>query len=163
MSPHGKLILVLGLAGSGKSHLISLLKNEFCIEEGFALDEENNIQKLLNGLSEGKCCVVSERKYRSTKERDAFLRRIVDASCPAPEVQIICFEKDLESANHNCRFRTNKSRDRNGEDHIQRNARDYEAYEIPVDAIVVRIHRISEYLSGPRPTPPPVVSLCQVS
>jgi len=163
MSPHGKLILVLGLAGSGKSHLISLLKNEFCIEEGFALDEENNIQKLLKELSEGKCCVVSERKYRSTEERDAFLRRIVDASCPAPEVKIICFDNDLEAANHNCRFRGNKSHDRNGEDHIQRNVGDSKDYEIPIDAIVVRIHRISEHLRGPPPTPSPVISLYQVS
>lgn len=163
MPPRGTLILVLGLAGSGKSHLISLLKNDFCIEEGFALDEEVNIEKLLGELSKGSCCVISERKYRSTNERAEFFRRIVDASCIAPIIRIICFENDLDSANHNCKVRTNKAHDPSGDDHVKRNKSDSVSYEIPVDAIVVKIHRVSECLSEAPATPPPAISLHQVT
>ena len=143
-SKHGTLILVQGLAGSGKSHLIELLKHDFLIEENFALDEARNIVDLASELRCGHCCIVSERKYRSDKERNDFIAKVLAAvnPQPPPSIRVICFENDINAANHNCRKRTNKAHDRTGEGHIVQNEGDTLDYEIPPDAIVVQIHRI---------------------
>lgn len=159
MEKQGKLILVQGLAGSGKSHLIDWLRSDFCIEEGFALAEQSNIDKLVSALDGGKVCVVSERKYRSQRERSLFLATISGRTKSAHPVMLICFENDLESANHNCKHRSNKPEDPNGRGHILQNNRDTADYEIPGDAIVMKIQRI-DALSPllPAPTPPEPIS-----
>lgn len=147
MHNQGTLLLVLGLAGSGKSRLIQLIKHDYLIEEGFAISgdaESENIAALSANLRDGKFCIVSERKYRSKKERDIFLRKISSVLPLPPTVYFICFEKDLEAANHNCVNRSNKSHDPSGEAHVEQNNRDFLNYEIPENAIIVKIHRISE-------------------
>lgn len=144
---HGTLVLVQGFAGSGKSHLIALLKRDFLIEENFAATNESearNIDDLARELRAGRHCIVSERKYRSNSEREEFLKRVMDSihPSPAPAITVICFEKDIDSANHNCKARTNKLNDKDGVGHIQQNITDAETYDIPNDAIVIKIHRI---------------------
>jgi hypothetical protein len=144
MSNEAMLILVQGLAGSGKSHLIQLLERDFLIEENFAAgnSEAENINHLIQNLKCGRRCIVSERKYRSNIEREKFISKIQSVIHPLI-VRIICFENDLITANHNCRVRTNKSNDPNGVGHIAQNNQDIKDYEIPDDAIVVKIHRIT--------------------
>lgn len=144
---HGTLVLVQGFAGSGKSHLIALLKRDFLIEENFAAtveSETRNIKDLARELRAGRHCIVSERKYRSKSEREKFIKKVLDTvhPGPAPEVTVICFEKEIESANHNCKARTNKSNDPDGVYHIKQNIEDAETYDIPDDAIVIKIHKI---------------------
>lgn len=147
MSNHGTLILIQGLAGSGKSHLIRFLKFDFMIEENFAISdqaEDENISILAKELRGGRYCIVSERKYRSTHKRNEFiekLRRRVRPA-PAPNIESIFFENDLDAANHNCQHRTNKANDPGGQRHIIQNKKDAEDYQIPDDAIVVKIYRI---------------------
>lgn len=158
MTVRGTLILVQGLAGSGKSHLIALLKSDFCLEEGFALNEQAHITQLVSALDEGKVCVVSERKYRSHDERTRFLATIAERTRHVPLVRQICFENDLDAANHNCRHRSNKSHDPGGAAHIAQNNSDTVDYDIPIDAIVVRIHRIEARLRQPPNLPPVSIS-----
>lgn len=143
----GTLILVQGLAGSGKSHLIELLTHDFLIQENFAASaasETRNIDDLARELRRGLCCIVSERKYRSNVERNAFIQKVLAAVSPSPQptIKVICFENDIDAANHNCRMRTNKAHDPTGENHVAQNQHDTRDYEIPTDAIVVKIHRI---------------------
>jgi hypothetical protein len=145
---HGTLILVQGLAGSGKSHLIQLLSHEFLIQENFAVSaesEKRNTEDLARELRCGRRCIVSERKYRSSAARNAFIQTVLDTVSPSPPplIKIICFENDLDAANHNCRFRTNKTHDPTGEMHISQNKSDSRDYEIPENAIVVKIHRVA--------------------
>lgn len=144
---HGLLVLVQGLAGSGKSHLIELLQFDFLIQENFAAcsaTEARNIDDLARELRSGRRCIVSERKYRSHAERNAFIQSVLAAvfPSPGPTIRVICFENDLEAANHNCRKRRNKTHDVTGEGHVMQNSRDTLDYEIPADAIVVKVHRI---------------------
>ena len=143
MSSKGTLLIVLGLAGSGKSHLIDMLTKDFVIEEGFALDENNNVNKLAEQLDAGRFCIVSERKYRSQKERDDFLSKVKAKVQHAPFVNFLCFEKDKDAANHNCMNRTNKNNGWSPEQHVQQNETDFTSYEIPDGAVVVKIHRTS--------------------
>lgn len=145
---HGVLILVQGLAGSGKSHLIQMLSHDFLIQENFAITDEverRNIHDLARELRGGRRCIVSERKYRSNSSRDKFLQEVRDAMSPSPPpvIRIICFENEPEIANHNCRCRTNKLDDPSGEAHISQNDKDTKDYEIPSDAIEVKIHRLA--------------------
>jgi hypothetical protein len=145
---HGMLILIQGLAGAGKSHLIQLLRYDFLIEKNFAASvesEQRNIADLASNLRCGRRCIVSERKYRSNVERGAFINRVLSAVAPSPSpaISIICFENDPETANHNCKFRQNKLYDQSGAGHIAQNNHDTQDYEIPDEAIVVRIHRIA--------------------
>lgn len=145
---HGMLILVQGLAGSGKSHLIQLLGHDFLIQENFAASadsEKSNIEDLARGLRCRHRCIVSERKYRSSTARNAFLQKVLDAVSPwpPPMIKIICFENDLEAANHNCRVRTNKAHDPTGDMHVRQNQSDTRDYEIPENAIIVKIHRVA--------------------
>lgn len=145
---HGTLILVQGLAGSGKSHLIQLLSHEFLIQENFAVSaesEKRNIGDLARELRCGRRCIVSERKYRSSAARNAFIQTVLDTVSPSPLplIKIICFENDLDAANHNCRLRTNKTHDPTGEMHMSQNQSDSRDYEIPENAIVVKIHRVA--------------------
>lgn len=144
---YGMLILVQGLAGSGKSHLIQLLSHDFLIQENFAASadsEKSNIEDLARELRCGRRCIVSERKYRSSTALNAFLQKVLDAVSPSlpPMIKIICFENDLEAANHNCRVRTNKAHDPTGDMHVRQNQNDTGDYEIPENAIVVKIHRV---------------------
>lgn len=146
-SHRGVLILIQGLAGSGKSHLIQFLKYDFLIEENFAATDDSetqNITTLANNLRCGRRCIVSERKYRSQAERDTFIQSVKEAVAPQPEpdIRFICFENDPTAANHNCSERTNKPSDPCGKGHIKQNENDTEDYNIPDNAIVVKIHRI---------------------
>jgi len=144
---HGTLILIQGLAGSGKSHLIELLRHDFLIQENFAAtaeSEERNVEDLARELRAGRRCIISERKYRSRIERDKFISRVLSALSPSPQpiIRLICFENDIEAANHNCLKRTNKEHDPTGVDHVALNNMDTKDYEIPSSAIVIKIHRI---------------------
>lgn len=144
---HGTLILIQGLAGSGKSHLVEMLRYDFLIQENFASTddcEERNIQDLARELRCGRCCIVSERKYRSSVERRKFIQRILAMVNPSPPplIRVICFENDIKAANHNCLMRTNKEQDPTGEDHVAQNNKDTLDYEIPSNAIVVKIYQI---------------------
>ena len=126
---NGILILVQGLAGSGKSHLIELLRHDFLIQENFAAyadSEARNIGDLARELRCGHCCIVSERKYRSNVERNAFIQTVSTAVYPSPKptIKVVCFENDIEAANHNCRMRTNKAHDPTGEHHVAQNEHD---------------------------------------
>ncbi len=146
MERQGLLILVQGLAGSGKSCLIELLQYDFLIEENFAsdeLEESKNIASLVDNLRCGRRCIVSERKYRSNVERETFLNKVLAGLKGQPvTVRLICFDNNEILANHNCKFRTNKTGDPGGVRHIAQNNDDTKTYDIPSDAIVVRIHRL---------------------
>lgn len=145
----GTLILVQGLAGSGKSHLIEMLAGEFKVEEGFAVDpseERKNIKELADALSTGQQCVVSERKYRTAAAREIFfneVKRLVGQASSEPRIVTFSFENDLDAANNNCTLRSNKPDDPDGIAHIRQNDEDSRDYEIPDDAIRLMIHRIS--------------------
>ena len=140
----GILLMVMGLAGSGKSHYISRLYPEpdaIC-EEGFASNEEENIEKLKKRLSCGEYCVISELKYLNPTNREGFIEKVLSLD-PQPLIRYVCFENNLDAANHNCRNRTNKG---DPEAHVLINCNSSPAYQIPEGALVLPIHRLPAQL-----------------
>lgn len=157
MQNGGTLLLVLGLAGSGKSHMISALAKDYCVEENFACDEEQekkSIEALAAKLSEGKYCVISERKYMATPARDDFLERVRGAAGDGFVTYLMCFENNLDAANQNCKHRSNKAYDPDGSAHVSLNDWDSAHYQIPEGAVVLKIHRIQP---TPSTTAPPEI------
>lgn len=159
MQSEGTLLLVLGLAGSGKSHVINALAKDFVIEENFAPAEDRNIAALVCALNAGEYCIVSERKYRSKKERDTFIARVKASVNPPPAIHFMCFENDLAAANHNCMYRENKDGDPGGKIHVAQNEGDTLSYEIPENAVVLKIHRVNGGPTGLAQAPPEAISL----
>ena len=145
---HGALILIHGLAGTGKSHLIEMLRYDFLIQENFASTdncEDRNIQDVARELRCGRRCTISERKYRSSVQRSKLIQRVLTNVSPSPPplIRVICFENDLEAANYKCLNKTNKDQYLTGEDHVAQNNEDTLDYEIHSNAIVVKIHQIA--------------------
>ena len=72
----GHLTFLLGLAGSGKTWLVThVLHYDKAFEESFAENEEKH-GELVGLLQAGKRCILSEARYLSGIHRDAFLNRL---------------------------------------------------------------------------------------
>ena len=142
----GTVTFVLGLAGSGKTHLIQWMKHDWMVEEDFFTPTWFDIKhaELVKHLQNGNNCVVSELQLLTESVRDAYVARLTyDVGDPTPSINWICFENNLEVANHNCRRRTNKPSGRGSpEQHVQQNNAFAPAYTIPNGAIVMKIHRL---------------------
>ena len=138
-----KVTFLLGLAGSGKSYRADKLKKETGAEIFEGTEGKENLGMLPNivqHLRQGKNCIVEEIAYCRPQGREkvvTYLRYHV------PDVQIewLCFENNLESANWNVRNRKNKG-DING--HLAINQCWHRLYQYPEGATIVPITRINE-------------------
>lgn len=157
MIRRGTLIVVLGLAGSGKSELVRRMICDYCVEENFAAgsNESHSIKDLASHLSRGERCVVAERKYMRKKERDAFIAEVKRLTDPEPNVSYICFENDLCAANRNCETRPLKHGDVGGVAHKRQNEDDAEHFAFPSGAIVMKI-RVHQPKQMSAKTPPAI-------
>lgn len=105
-----KVTFFLGLAGSGKSYHAMELNEKTGAEliEGTEGDEKEKklltMEKLLN---EGKNCIVEEIAYCLPSRRESIVATLC-SYVPDIEIEWICFENDLESANWNVRHRKHK-------------------------------------------------------
>jgi hypothetical protein len=103
-----KVTFLLGLAGSGKSHEAEILCTKTGAEfiegpEGEALKK----QHMFNHLTSGKDCVVEEIAYCRPSCREAIVFSLCSA-VPGIEIEWVCFENNIESANWNVMHRKNK-------------------------------------------------------
>lgn len=155
-------MLLLGLAGSGKTHLASRLLCDELIEEDFANGierERENIQKLADWLRDGKTCVISERKYLAAEPRAEFVGKLRKSVAQDFFISFICFENDIKSANHNCQNRGPKRGDSNGEAHVAQNNADTCNFVVPDNAIMFKIHRVASAHHAPSLQTPPIIRL----
>jgi len=129
----GKLTLVLGLAGSGKSHYF---ENHL---SGYNRLFDGNYAELLGLLRSGKYCVLTELKYMNPANRDPFVESVQHA-VPRVTIEYVCFENNLEIANSNCRVRSNKPNDPLGTAHIQNNTIASQVYRYPKGVTPIKIH-----------------------
>ncbi len=96
-----KVIFLLGLAGSGKSHYA----DEFEIKidaknfEGIAGDHyPNGVKEVIEHLKSGKNCTVEEIAFCDPYHRNIIIPKIL-SEVPNVEIEWFCIENNLEIAN----------------------------------------------------------------
>ena len=131
---HRKVIMptvtfILGLCGSGKTWLAERIIADRTFDEGFICDKTQHVA-LIDALRSGGDCVVVEIHYCRQSDRNTI---VAELRAAVPEVRInwLCIENDLSRANKNCRERTNKVSDPDGEKHVGINGRLSPGYSYP--------------------------------
>ena len=139
-----KVTFLLGLAGSGKTYRAKELKTQTGAEilEGTEGEEkEKLLRAMVQRLKDGKNCVVEEIAYCLPSHREAIVATLCSLVSDI-EIEWICFENDLESANWNVKNREDKSDA--VQDHLHINQHYHGLYIYPSGADVKSIHRIDE-------------------
>jgi hypothetical protein len=131
-----KALVVLGLCGSGKSHLIEA--RGLRLFDG-PIGTPSILDDAIAWLNSGRDCGIEEIHYCIPSYREPFERRL-RGDVPGVEIEWVCFANDLDSANWNITHRKNKGdaeahRDINGRLHVQ--------YICPAGSPILPIHRIS--------------------
>src|SRR5882672_5364135 len=106
-----KVTFLLGLAGSGKSHLAEELRratNAAVLEGVLGPHDPLAVDGPTKRLLEGKDCIVEEIALCFEENRELIVSYL-ESSVPGVEIAWICFTNDPESAEWNVRHRRNKS------------------------------------------------------
>lgn len=121
-----KVIFILGLSGSGKTHLAKeMIKKSpaTIMDEGFNVDFNKNYKKLISVLLKGEDCIVIEIELCYEEDlRKQIKKKLVN---DVPEVEIVwkCFENDIEKAKKNILRRKEQGGKEDIEGHIAINER----------------------------------------
>jgi len=132
------LTIILGLCGSGKSHLIKLIASEIRFDEGF-LNCKADHEWLFRALKRGEDCAVIEICYCVESYRKQFLAELAHR-VKKVHVRWLCFENDIRRANANCRLRPT----RNPKSHMRINRRVRKEYTYPEGATILKVWRDQE-------------------
>ena len=135
-----KITFIIGLCGSGKTYLSDQLSMATGVEvfESLVEKQDTDIPKLLQCLRDGQDCVVEEISFCTADTRGLMMRQI-SQHVPECEVEWMCYENDLESANWNVTHRINKGEI---ERHIEINGRVHQSYSYPDGCTLLPITRI---------------------
>lgn len=138
-----RAILILGLCGSGKTHLARILQvsTGARVFEHVASDPQEYSQ-LLEHLRSGLDAIVEEVTYCDPLRRDSLLGDL--SSIPGTVVKWIRFRNDLDTANWNVRTRMDKTGGGSITDHIANNLALTLLYHPPEDALVIPICRLPD-------------------
>ncbi len=133
-----KVTFILGLSGSGKTHLSEQLKRETGVEI-FAnlLSDDSGLSALIERLRHGEDGIVDEVRFCLPAYREQIIQSL--AQIGDLEIRWICYENDLETANWNVIHRTNKG---DPEGHLDINLRLHPHYTYPTNAEIIPIQRI---------------------
>jgi hypothetical protein len=133
-----KATFILGLSGSGKTYLAQKMKTETGAEvfENI-LEDGSSLAVLIECLKAGNDCIVDEVRFCLPSYRDEIVQQL--SQIPGVEINWLCYESDLESANGNFSHRKDKE-DPAG--HLDINLRFHPHYEYPANAKIIPIQRI---------------------
>ena len=131
-----KALVVLGLCGSGKSHLIEARGLQ--LFDG-PIGTPSILDDAIAWLSSGRDCGIEEIHYCIPSYREAFERRL-RPEVPAVEIEWVCFANDLDAANWNVTHRKNKA---DAETHRAINDWLHSQYVFPAGEPILPIHRVS--------------------
>jgi hypothetical protein len=133
-----KATFILGLSGSGKTYLAQKIKKETGAEvfENI-LEDGSSLAVLIECLKAGNDCIVDEVRFCLSSYRDEIVQQL--SQIPGVEINWLCYENDLESANWNVIHRKDKE-DPAG--HLDINLRLHPHYEYPANAKIIPIERI---------------------
>ena len=101
------------------------------------LEDGSSLVVLIECLKEGNDCLIDEVRFCLPSYRDEIVQQL--SQVPGVEINWICYENDLESANWNVIHRKDKE-DPAG--HLEINLRLHPHYEYPADAKIIPIQRI---------------------
>lgn len=133
-----KIIFILGLSGSGKTHLSERLEKETGAKVFTnLLADDSGLSALIKSLREGQDCIIDEVRFCLPAYREQILQSL--SQIAGLDMRWICYENDLETANWNVIHRTNKG-DQAG--HLDLNLRLHPHYTYPVNAEIVPIQKI---------------------
>ena len=130
----GTVTFILGLYGSGKSHLAKSLGVSSIFESGFLSNHTQQHERLFAALRAGFDCAVVDIAFTERTIREAFLA-VLKASVPDVQVRWKCFENDPIRSNRNCRRR----RDRDAEGEMALNRYWTRVYSYPDGAEVIPV------------------------
>jgi energy-coupling factor transporter ATP-binding protein EcfA2 len=117
---------VIGLSGSGKTHLVDQMNGVRIFQESFLAHKD----EFFAALKAGANCVVSERALLREEVREHFVREILEV-VPDAKIKWVCFANDLEKANRNCRRARSDKKPGSEEAHVRMNEIDSKTYTIP--------------------------------
>ena len=140
-----KVTFVLGLCGAGKTFLANQLKSETGAEifEGIVgAHNPTGLRDMLDRLRQGMDCVVEEIAYCCAHSRETIVK-ILRSQVPGVEIEWICLENDLESANWNVTHRDEVEK-QNIQGHIDINRKYHCLYTYPDGATIKPIIRINQ-------------------
>lgn len=136
-----KVTFVLGLAGSGKTHQAKNICEQTGAEFLEGTEGDGTKKKLLfQNLTDGKDCVVEEIAYCLPSRREKIVLELCSFKSDL-EIEWICLENDLESANWNVKHRINKG---DVQGHLRINQCYHGLYIYPGGAKIIPIIRIKE-------------------
>lgn len=147
------MTFIVGLAGSGKSSLLSQLVYDVVFEENFWVSDDDHARNhgdLLKFLGKNYHCVIVERRFMEEHRRAGYEQRLMNEVSNL-QVNWIFFENDPDAADYNCRSRPPKEGDYLGDDHVSQNHRDTSIYVIPENGVTIRIRKwpyLSAYHAG---------------
>lgn len=130
------LTLILGLCGSGKSHLARQIVAGAVFDEGFLKSKEQHA-KLIATLNSGRDAVVVEIGYCGQSNRIDLLEELAVSCIQDVALKWLAFENDIRAANRNCRLRPS----RNPAAHMRINRRLRKAYTYPDGATIFKVWR----------------------
>lgn len=138
-----RVTFILGLAGSGKSYLAKAIvaSSGAKVFEGTEGGQRDLLlPALIHHLKGGGDCVVEEIAYCVAEFREK-IASYIEASVSGVEIEWICYENNLESANWNVVNRANKSA---VAEHMEINRQYHPLYTYPQLSKVVRITRVAK-------------------
>ena len=132
------LTFILGLSGSGKTHLSERLKTETGAEVFTnLLADDSGLTALMKSLRDGKDCIIDEVRFCLPAYREQILQSL--SQITGLVMRWVCYENNLETANWNVIHRTNKG---DPEGHSDINLRMHPHYTYPDNAEIIPIQRI---------------------
>lgn len=133
-----KLIVVLGLCGSGKTYLSEKINKKTGAKIFEGVVHHKSLPEIVKCLHNGENCVIEEIAY-CTQEGRTQLTTIIEKEVKGVAIEWVCLENDLSSANWNVKKRTNKN---NIEGHLNINNHWHSLYTYPVGIKPIPITRI---------------------
>lgn len=125
---------IVGLCGSGKSHMVQQMTDVHIIDERFFERQ----YELLDAIRAGKNCAIAEIAFCKIEMREKIVREL-SAFAPDIDIKWICFENNLAKANSNCRTKRKDKEAGSEERHVAINQSYSPDYTYPSGAEILPI------------------------
>jgi hypothetical protein len=138
-----KVTFVIGLSGSGKTHMVDGMTGVRKIQESFFARRD----EFFAAIKAGEDCVISERAFLRKENQEEIVREIL-ATAPDTEIEWFCFENNLEKANRNCQRERKDKQPGSEAAHMRMNEADSRFYNYPADATILPVWNGDDEKSG---------------